>query len=183
MSELGFDAADERPGKVYDARLVRRLWPNIRPQRGWIVLTLAILVATSGAALGLVWTVKLAIDEHFATRDLTGLTPLLAVFALLAAFEVGTRAAQACAVEKAGQDARFALCKDLFRHRQRLTASSYDRTPIRRLVGRVTTNVEAPQEMFSGGVVTIPGDLVFIVGTVPRRLLVRVPQPRPQSPR
>ena len=54
----------------------------------------------------------------------------------------------------------------VFRHLHRLSARFYDRTPTGRLVGRVTTDVEALQELFSSGVVTILGDLVFLVATL-----------------
>jgi len=54
----------------------------------------------------------------------------------------------------------------IFRHLQRLPTRYFDRTPTGKLIGRVTTDVEALNEMFSTGVVTIFGDLIFLVATL-----------------
>jgi ATP-binding cassette subfamily B protein len=153
-------------GAIYDARLVRRLWRYIRPQRALILASLGLLVVGSACSLALPYIVKLAIDEHLTAGTLDGFWPLTVIFAAAAALEIVSKSLQTWTVDKAGQNALLQLRMDIFRHLQRLAASFYDRTPIGRLIGRVTTDVEALHEMFSTGVVTILGDLLFLVTTI-----------------
>ncbi|MGD8395577.1 MAG: ABC transporter ATP-binding protein [Candidatus Eiseniibacteriota bacterium] len=153
-------------GTLYDARLVRRLWTYIRPQQGLIWLSLGLLLLTSGCSLALPYIVKIAIDRHLTAGRLEGFWGLVGLFAAIALIELTGKSLQTWTVDLAGQNALLGLRLDLFRHLQRLRPSFYDRTPIGRLIGRVTTDIEALQEMFSTGVVTILGDLVFLSATV-----------------
>jgi ATP-binding cassette subfamily B protein len=84
----------------------------------------------------------------------------------VAVVELIARWAQQVALETAGQRALLRLRLRVFDHLQKLPTAFFDRTAIGRLVGRVTTDVEALQEMFSSGVVTILGDLVFLIAAV-----------------
>ncbi|MCZ6859056.1 MAG: ABC transporter transmembrane domain-containing protein, partial [Alphaproteobacteria bacterium] len=84
----------------------------------------------------------------------------------VAGLEALLRRWQLIALETAGQGSLFDLRLKVFRHLQRLPARFFDRTPIGRLVGRVTTDIEALQEVFSSGLVTILGDFVFLIGTL-----------------
>ena len=156
----------DRKAAAYDARLMRRLWGFIRPHQRLIWISLALLLFTSACRLALPYLVKLGIDDHITPGRMEGFGVLIGIFAAVAAAEVAGKAYQTWTVDKAGQNALLDLRLAVFRHLQRLSASFYDRTPIGRLVGRVTTDVEALQEMFSSGVVTILGDLVFLVATV-----------------
>lgn len=171
-----YDPAElDKPGRVYDAQLVRRLWQYVRPQRALVLASLALMLVTSGTGLAMVWIVKLVIDRNITPGDYTGFGTLLAAFCALALVEVVCRGIQTWTVDLAGQNALLELRRDVFAHLQRLSSSFYDRTPIGRLVGRVTTDVEAIQELFSSGVVTILGDLVFIVATVAILFSMSVP--------
>jgi len=110
--------------------------------------------------------VKIAIDEHLSTQQLAGFFPILTAFLGLAVLEALLRRVQQVAVDTGGQNALLDLRLAVFRHLQRLQTRFFDRTPTGKLIGRVTTDVEALQEMFSTGVVTILGDLVFLGATL-----------------
>jgi ATP-binding cassette subfamily B protein len=112
------------------------------------------------------WLVKVAIDEHLALGDLEGYYPLLLAFLGVGIANGVLRRAQHIAMETGGQNALLDLRLAVFRHLQQLPASFFDRTSTGRLVGRVTTDVEALQEMFASGVVTIVGDLIFLIATL-----------------
>ncbi len=154
-----------RPASA-DWSLMGRLWQFIRPHQRWIWAGFALLVVTSACRLAMPYLVKIAIDEHLSPGDLAGFPGLLALFAAVAAVEVVGKGFQTWVVERGGQDALLGLRKQLFAHLQRLSSSFYDRTPVGRLVGRVTTDIEALQEMFSSGLVTILGDFLFLIATV-----------------
>ena len=150
----------------HDWALMRRLWEFIRPHQRWIWLGLGLLVLTSACRLALPYIVKVAIDRHLSPGNLEGFGELLALFAGVALLEVVGKGFQTWVVERGGQDALLGLRTRLFAHLQRLSSSFYDRTPVGRLVGRLTTDIEALQEMFSSGLVTILGDFLFLFATV-----------------
>ncbi len=146
--------------------LWRRLRGVMARQKGWIGLSFVLLLLASGCRLAQPWILMRAIDRHLIGAEAGGFGALMAAFAGVAVVEMGARWLQQLALETAGQRALLQLRRQVFAHLQRLPAAFFDRTPIGRLVGRVTTDVEALQEMFSSGVVTILGDVVFLIAAV-----------------
>ena len=158
---------DEEGGRQdarHDATLLLRLWPWVRPHQRWLWIALGLLVITSAVALVRPWLLKLAVDGFLGPGELEGFGWLVAGVVSAAVVELVLRAVQIYTLEVAGQSALLDLRHAIFRHLQRLSASFYDRTPIGRLIGRVTTDVEALHELFSSGVVTVLGDLLHLVG-------------------
>lgn len=160
------DEAGGRQDVRHDATLLLRLWPWVRPHQRWLWISLALLLVTSAVALVRPWLLKLAVDGFLGPGELQGFGWLVAGVVAAAVLELVTRAVQTYTLELAGQSALLDLRRAVFRHLQRLSASFYDRTPIGRLIGRVTTDVEALHELFSSGVVTVLGDLLHLVGIV-----------------
>lgn len=152
--------------KALDLTLIRRLWTYVHPHRRLIWLGLGLLLATMGFRLALPYAVARAIDDHIMVGDARGFWGWVALFSGCAVAEYFTRRWQMVLVDTAGQNALLDLRKKLFRHLQELPSRFFDRTPTGRLVGRVTTDIEALQEMFSSGVVTILGDVVFLIATL-----------------
>src|SRR5207342_2165645 len=64
----------------------------------------------------------------------------------------------------AGQMVMYDLRSEIFRHLQRLHIGFYDKNPVGRLVTRVTTDVDALNEMFTSGVVSIFEDIFVLAG-------------------
>lgn len=162
---VGAPQERKRTGAALDLSLARRLLPYVRPHRRLILTSLALLLLGSAAGLATTWVLKLVIDRHLAQGEIAGLWPLVTLFAAFAAVELLAKGLQTWTVDLAGQNALLDLRLAVFRHLQRLSSAFYDRTPIGRLVGRVTTDIEALQELFSSGVVTILGDLVVLAVT------------------
>ncbi len=157
---------DDAPAKALDLALLRRLWYFIRPHQRWLWAGLACLLLMSGSRLMMPWLVKIALDDHLSIGDLEGYYPLVLLFLGIALVDASLRRLQQVLVETGGQSALRDLRVALFQHLQRLSASFFDRTPTGRLIGRVTTDIEALQELFASGVVTIAGDLLFLVATI-----------------
>jgi len=164
-SHQGLEPGD-RPGTALDGRLLARLWPFVRPHAHLLWLGLICLLLLSACRLAMPWLVKIAIDDYLSVGDLDGYYPLLVAFLAIGIVNGLLRRAQLIAMETAGQNALLDLRLAIFRHLQQLQASFFDRTSTGRLVGRVTTDVEALQEMFASGVVTIVGDLIFLFATL-----------------
>ncbi|MAW59501.1 MAG: antibiotic ABC transporter ATP-binding protein [Planctomycetes bacterium] len=160
------ESADERKGPAVDPRILRRLWPFLRPHQRWVWLGFSCLMLGLGCRLAGPFLVKIAIDDHLAAGEPDGYGWIVGAFLALAVIEALLRRVQQVAVDTGGQSALLDLRLAIFRHLQRLSTRYFDRTPTGKLIGRVTTDVEALNEMFSTGVVTILGDLVFLVATL-----------------
>jgi ATP-binding cassette, subfamily B, multidrug efflux pump len=154
---------DEVLGKAYDARLMRRLLPFIRPYR-WVVLAAIALLFAEGALqlVGPALT-RHVIDVALPARDegrVVG-AALLFAGALLLQFACGY--GETVLTGLLGQRVMRDLRAALFAHLQRLPVAYFDRNPVGRLVTRVTSDVEALNELFTAGVVSGLGDLFTLI--------------------
>jgi len=167
---------EEALGKVYDAHLTRRLLQYMRPYRGQVIFALALTLAVTPLEFISPKLFQIAIDHYIVpvTRNLLPLSVglhglLLVCAALLAALLLGfaLQYLQVRVMQKVGQETMYDLRKEIFTHLQRLPMSFYDRTPVGRLVTRVTTDVDSLNDLFAAGVVAMLNDafllLFFIV--------------------
>jgi ATP-binding cassette subfamily B protein len=160
------DGKDDVLGKAYDARLVRRLVGYARPYRGLVALSLGLLLASSAVQLVQPWLVKLAIDRYILQGHAEGLLVPAGLFVLSLAAEFLLGYAQMVALERTGQNVVFDIRTEVFAHLQRLPAAFFDRTPVGRLMTRVTTDVESLNEAFTSGLVLLLADVVKLAGIV-----------------
>ncbi|HEX3319216.1 MAG TPA: ABC transporter ATP-binding protein [Terriglobales bacterium] len=167
---------EEILGKAYDSRLMKRLLTYLRPYRGHVILALcAIILKASLDVLGPFLT-KTAIDKYLAhtpgtstivdrwlsPRPLTGIAQIAAIYMATLLFSFGFEYLQTYFMQWTGQKVMFDLRSQIFRHLQRMHVGFYDKNPVGRLVTRVTTDVDALNEMFTAGVVSIFED-VFVL--------------------
>ncbi len=157
---------EESLGKAYDARLIRRIWPYLRPYRGQVFLALVILVLVAAAQLAQPYLIKIAIDEHITPGKLDGLAAVAGMFFIALLAEFLLRYAQFYVMERTGQNVVYDIRTAVFGHLQRLPAKFFDKNPVGRLMTRVTSDVEALNEAFTSGLVMILADLVKLVGIV-----------------
>ena len=143
-----------------------RVWRVTRPH-GRLVAAVAVLFPLV-ALLELLqpYLVKIAIDDHILRRDWVGLGRMAALFLLVLAALYALRMAQAYLTQLTGQRVMYDLRNALFAHLQRLDAPFFDRNPVGRLMTRVLNDVEAINELFTSGVVSILGDVLTLVGVV-----------------
>ena len=153
-------------GRAYDGRLVRRLARYARPHARLVLLSLALLLGTTAVSLAQPWLVKLAIDGYILRGDPKGLLLPASLFLASLAAEFALGYFQLYTLERAGQNVVFDVRNDVFSHLQRLSASFFDRTPVGRLMTRVTTDVEALNEAFTSGLVLLLADLVKLAAIV-----------------
>ncbi|RJP19542.1 MAG: ABC transporter ATP-binding protein [Candidatus Abyssobacteria bacterium SURF_5] len=163
---IGTYHEEEALGKAYDARLVKRLWQYMRPYKGRIMLSLFFLLILSGFQLLQPYLVKRAIDEHILAGELRGLMLIVGIFFLAIIGEFFFGFLESLITSKTGQLVVFDLRIKIFRHLMTLSSRFFDRNPIGRLITRLTTDVEALEEMFAYGVVTILGDILKLVAIV-----------------
>ena len=156
---------DEILGKAYDRRLAARLLTYLTPYRRLTALAIALLVGAFLLELVQPYLIKIAIDDHMATRDLQGLgrVALAYLAALLGAF--GCRYLEQYVMNLVGQRVMYDLRQELFAHLLRQNMRFFTRNPIGRLMTRVTSDVDVLSEMFSAGVVSIIEDVLKLLGS------------------
>src|SRR5215813_877510 len=155
---------DDVVGKAYDARLMRRLLVYLRPYRGYALLALVAIIAGSVLQLAQPYLMKLAIDRLIPARDLAGVNRLAVWYLLVIAAGFCLEFTQTWLLQMTGQRIMFDMRMEIYRHLQRLDLRFYDRNPVGRLMTRVTTDVDAINDMFTSGVVSIFGDVFTLAG-------------------
>jgi ATP-binding cassette, subfamily B, multidrug efflux pump len=150
---------EEALGKAYDARLMRRLLGYVRPYRRLVLGALAFLFAEGGLQLVGPFLTRRVIDVAIPARDvgMVRSAALIYLVALVAQFICSY--AETLLTSLLGQRVMRDLRIEIFAHLQRLSIAFFDRNPVGRLITRVTSDVEALNEMFTAGVVAGLGDL------------------------
>lgn len=152
-------------GKAYDARLLRRLWPFVRPHSRFMVLSLATLAIIS--LVGLVRPLVMGDIVRNATKgDSTRLMWDGALLSLLVVVTQVLSFVQMYTMQVAGARAMADLRSAIFQFFQSLRLRYYDRTPVGRLVTRATNDVDAVSELFASGALNAMGDLIGLIGIV-----------------
>jgi ATP-binding cassette subfamily B protein len=157
---------DDTVGRVYDARLARRVWAYTRPHGAVVALSAALFPLLAAVDLVQPYLVKIAIDDHILRGDWPGLTRVGLLFLATLALQYALRYAQMYLATWTGQRVVHDLRAALFAHVQRLPAAFFDRTPVGRVMTRILGDVEAIGEVFTAGVVAIVGDVVTLAGVV-----------------
>ncbi|MCY4508381.1 MAG: ABC transporter ATP-binding protein [Acidobacteria bacterium] len=158
------EADDEVLGKAYDARLMRRLLGYMRPYRARIGLAFFAILGLSLMQLAPPYLTKVAIDTHIAAGDVDGLTPLALLLLGVLVLSYVLEAVQTWALQVTGQRIIFDLRTQIHGHLQRLDVAFFDRNPVGRLMTRVTTDVDALNELFASGVVSVFRDVFMLAG-------------------
>jgi ATP-binding cassette, subfamily B, multidrug efflux pump len=171
---------EEVLGKAYDARLMRRLLTYLRPYT-WQV-TVALISIILKAVLDVLgpFLTKTAIDKYLAhsagsrsvldpwlsSEPLRGIAQISALYTGTLVLSFFCEFLQTYYMQWTGQMVMFDLRSQIFRHLQRMHIGFYDKNPVGRLVTRVTTDVDALNEMFTAGVVSIFEDVFVLLGIV-----------------
>ena len=150
-------------GKIYDGKMMRRLWGYVSPHRALVSVSLVLLFAVSAVQLVQPYLIKLVIDDQIGAGKLDGLGFLALLFLGALIGEFILRFAQIYVLEQTGQSVVFDLRNESFAHLQGLPSSFFDRNPVGKLMTRLTSDVEALHELFTSGVVMILADLIKLV--------------------
>src|SRR6202166_951069 len=169
---------EEVLGKAYDSRLMRRLLTYLRPYRWQVTIAIAAIILKSFCDVLGPHLVKVAVDRSLAPvnsatagiwswlspRPLQGIAQISAIYFGLLILTFVFEFLQTYFMQWTGQKVMVDLRSQIFRHLQRMHGALYDKDPAGRLVTRVTTDVDALNEMFSSGVVSIFEDLFVLLG-------------------
>jgi ATP-binding cassette, subfamily B, multidrug efflux pump len=165
---------DDPPASVrgYDVRMLWRLLRYLLPYRLVMAGALVAMLVGSAAELAQPWLVQQAIDLHFPSGDVAGLGRLCLLFfgTLLVGF--AAEYVQTVLLQSTGQRIMHTLRRDVYDQFQRLDLRYYDRHPVGRMMTRVTTDVDALNDLFASGVVAVAGDLLVLVGITVAMLVI-----------
>jgi ATP-binding cassette, subfamily B, multidrug efflux pump len=180
---------EENLGKAFELGLARRLFSLVRPYRRYVVGSVVVLLLESLAQLAGPLLMAAAIDLLF-TKGRTGAGPaarsvdgffrlfgvdlgaghgiewIAALSILVAALAFVFMMVMVAWTSQMGQGVMYDLRTRIFSHLQRADIAVFDRTPVGRLMTRLTTDVDALNELFTSGFVALLGDVAALAGIV-----------------
>jgi len=171
---------EEVLGKAYDSRLMKRLLTYLRPYKWQVGIALVSILIKAGADVLGPYLTKIVVDRYLApvnglhtpldrflsNKALLGIAQVAALYVGLLVFSFLLEYLQTYYMQWTGQMTMFDLRAQIFRHLQRMHIGFYDKNPVGRLVTRVTTDVDAVNEMFTSGVVSIFEDVFVLAGII-----------------
>jgi ATP-binding cassette subfamily B multidrug efflux pump len=177
---------EEVLGKAYDSRLMKRLLTYLRPYKWQVAISLVSILLKAGADVLGPYLTKVVVDKYLApvagthtpfdfflsSKPLVGIAQIGAMGAGLLLFSFVLEYLQTYFMQWTGQKVMFDLRAQIFRLLQRMHIAFYDKNPVGRLVTRVTTDVDAVNEMFTSGVVSIFEDIFVLAGIVAIMMLM-----------
>src|SRR5687768_11601046 len=188
MSEI--EKHEDEGARPFDAHLTRRLFSYLRPYRGRAALSVFLVILSSlfeiaGPAITAVAIdlfvkpmhgaqplgVSARIAEWMAANGIsldpmTGIQIAAGLYLLALAGGFAAIYTQMVLMNLMGQYIMYDLRKQIFGHLQRLNIQFFDRNPVGRLMTRVTTDVDALNELFTAGFVAIFGDIFVLAGII-----------------
>ncbi len=162
MSHSGW--THDAEGQALDWRLLRRLWPFVKPYGAGFAAGIGVMALASAVKLAGPYLIKLAIDGPIARGAPAELVPYALLFLAAQVLEGGLEAAQAVLVRVRGEDVLRSLRSALFAKAQRLPAGYLDTTPGGRILSRITSDVAVLSDLFSSGVAALLGDVLLLAG-------------------
>lgn len=141
-----------------------RLVAYMKPYAHWVIFALLLVLGLTAFDLYRPMLVGDAIDTFGANGDYDVIIATAIKYAVVLALSFAFNIAQTWILQKTGQNIILQMRKDLYRHIQSLGSRYFDITPVGKLVTRVTNDVEALNEMYSGILVQLFRNIVKIVG-------------------
>ena len=178
MAEKPHQPDDDVVGKAYDSRLMRRLLTYLRPYKLQASISLVAILLKAGADVLGPYLTKVAVDRYMTARPalhppawtrwlsskpMTGVTQIAGIYLGALVFSYLLEFVQTYLMQWTGQKVMFDMRRQIFRHIQQMHVSFFDRNPVGRLVTRLTSDVDALNEMFTSGVFAIFEDVFVLI--------------------
>ncbi|HKS10936.1 MAG TPA: ABC transporter ATP-binding protein [Pyrinomonadaceae bacterium] len=157
---------EEAIGKTYDFQVARRLLRYLKPYVRLLLPALLLTLALNLLGILQPKFTQYAIDWHILPRRLDGLNLLVALFFGSQLLRLVFSYYQSIFLNSVGQYVMFDMRKELYDKLQHQEVAYYDRNPVGRIMTRLTSDVDALNELFTAGVTDLLGDLVMIVAII-----------------
>ncbi|MCD7864187.1 MAG: ABC transporter ATP-binding protein/permease [Lachnospiraceae bacterium] len=155
---------DDKVENVYKGNVWLKLFEYMKPHLGSMVFCLVLVLALTCFDLYRPILIGDAIDLFEQDGEYSNLVHTAVIYAIVLALGVAANVAQTWILQKTGQKIILKMRQDLYEHIQSLSLRYFDLTPVGKIVTRVTNDVEAMNEMFSGILVNLFRNIVKILG-------------------
>jgi ATP-binding cassette, subfamily B, multidrug efflux pump len=153
---------EEAIGKTYDLRLARRLLKYLRPYVGSLAPALVLTLVANGLGVLQPKFIEYAIDNGIMKKSTDVLTLVALAFFATKFLQFVVAYFQTVLLETVGQRVMYDLRSELYSKLQRQEVAYFDRNPVGRIMTRLTSDVDALNELFTSGVIELLGDVVVI---------------------
>jgi len=153
-------------GKTYDLRVARRLARYLKPYWYIVAAALTLTLFTNILVSLQPYFTKVAVDDFIVPKQTEGIWFFALAFFGLFLFRFLFSYIQEILLNTVGQRVMFDLRTEIFTKLQNQELAYYDRYPVGRIITRLTSDVDALNEMFTSGVIDVLGDLVVIFAIV-----------------
>ncbi len=153
-------------GKTYDFRVARRLLRYLRPYWPLAAVALSLTLLTNMLIATQPYFTKMAVDDFITPKRTEGLWLFAVAFFGVFLFRFIFSYAQEVLLNHVGQKVMFDLRTELFTKLQNQEIAYFDQYPVGRTMTRLTSDVDALNELFTSGVIDVLGDLVIIFAII-----------------
>ncbi len=153
-------------GKTYDLRVARRLLGYLKPYWPMVACALALTLVANILLSTQPYFTKIAVDDFITPKQTDGIWLFAFLFFGVFLLRFISSYVQEILLNTVGQRVMFDLRTQIFTKLQRQEVAYFDRYPVGRIMTRLTSDVDALNEMFTSGVIDVLGDLVVIVAIV-----------------
>jgi len=163
---------EEALGKAYDSHLMKRLLGYMRPYRWRVMFALALVAVVTPLELAPPLLFQRAIDNYLEPgikqvisipQAWRGVILICVIYLGVLIFDFVAQYIQIRIMQRVGQQTMYDMRREIFGRLQRLPMTYFDRNPVGRLMTRVTTDVDALNDLFAAGVVTMINDFFLLV--------------------
>lgn len=154
---------DEILGKAYDSKLMKRLLKYVKPYKKYLIFAILMNIVVAGLGPLRPVLIKIAVDKSIANKDLHSLTIITIILFSTLVLQAIIQYVLTYFTQLMGQKIIYDLRVEVFSHVQKLALKFFDKTPIGRIVTRVTNDIEALNELFASGIVMVFSDIFIIV--------------------
>ncbi len=164
MAKPVFD--DELMGIAFDPRLARKAFAFIKPHKGRLALAICTVLATSGIGLIDPQLWRLAIDDGIGKSDVAFLTKVALAYMVVFGVRWLVQSFQAIVVQRLGQGVLHDMRHTVFSHLQNLPLGFFDKREIGRIIARLTSDVDAVNDLLTSNTLSIVTDVAMIFAIV-----------------
>ncbi|MDE6993275.1 MAG: ABC transporter ATP-binding protein, partial [Lachnospiraceae bacterium] len=156
----------------YKGSALLHLLSYMKPYTGWVLLSLVLVLALTGIDLYRPTLIGNAVDTFEAEGDYNIIMDTAVRYGIVLILSFIFNISQTWILQKTGQSIIHTVRKELYAHIQSLSSRYFDLTPVGKLVTRVTNDVEALNEMYSGILVRLFRNIIKIIGLAAVMLLM-----------
>ncbi|NLA58786.1 MAG: ABC transporter ATP-binding protein [Firmicutes bacterium] len=161
---MAYELEQEQYTAPINRGLLMRLLRYLSPHKGKAALATLLMLGISGVTVVGPYITKVLIDDYIVVGDITGLNRIALLMVLLFVSSWLLSYWRGIVMATMGQRIIYGMRQELYEHLQRLSLRFYDSTQVGRLITRITSDIDALNELLSGGVVNLISDSVTLVG-------------------